>query len=128
VGYLKLLCSYILQLRFQPSPDPIIIAATEMFGKPNFTAADIPDQTGRVILVTGGNSGLGKESILQLAKKNATLYMASRTESKAVRPSPFLCRWYAPATDLSAPLYSSARSKTSSGRFRLRTYTTSRWT
>ncbi|KAI5849155.1 oxidoreductase [Tricharina praecox] len=55
-----------------------------MFGSPSFTAADIPDQTGRVIFVTGGNTGLGKESITQLAKKNAKLYMASRTESKAL--------------------------------------------
>jgi NAD(P)-dependent dehydrogenase (short-subunit alcohol dehydrogenase family) len=50
---------------------------------PKFTAASIPDLTGRTILVTGGNAGLGKATILALARKNAKIYMASRTESKA---------------------------------------------
>jgi len=33
-----------------------------------FKAADIPDLKGKVVIVTGGNAGLGKESALQLAK------------------------------------------------------------
>ncbi|KAB8068954.1 hypothetical protein BDV29DRAFT_199013 [Aspergillus leporis] len=45
---------------------------------------DIHDLSGKVILVTGGNNGLGKESILQLAKHNpAKIYMGARSESKA---------------------------------------------
>ncbi|OCK76751.1 NAD(P)-binding protein [Lepidopterella palustris CBS 459.81] len=45
---------------------------------------DIPDLEGKVILVTGGNAGLGKESILQLAKHNPSrIYLAARTSSKA---------------------------------------------
>ena len=44
----------------------------------------IPSLKDKVILVTGGNIGLGKETIHQLAKHNpAKIYMASRTESKA---------------------------------------------
>jgi NAD(P)-dependent dehydrogenase (short-subunit alcohol dehydrogenase family) len=46
--------------------------------------ADIGDLSNKVILVTGGNTGIGKETILQLAKHNpAKVYLAARTESKA---------------------------------------------
>ncbi|KAA8893828.1 hypothetical protein FN846DRAFT_977209 [Sphaerosporella brunnea] len=51
---------------------------------PAFTASAIPDQSGRTILVTGGNTGLGKATLQALAAKNAKLYIASRTESKAL--------------------------------------------
>ncbi|KAL8784116.1 MAG: hypothetical protein Q9213_004175 [Squamulea squamosa] len=45
---------------------------------------DIPDLSGKVIIVTGGNSGLGKESVLQLAKHNPSrIFLAARTLSKA---------------------------------------------
>ncbi|EST07827.1 Short-chain dehydrogenase/reductase SDR [Kalmanozyma brasiliensis GHG001] len=50
---------------------------------PSFKSTDIPDLTGRVAIVTGGNSGLGEVSCLELARKGAKVYMASRTESKA---------------------------------------------
>ncbi|KAL8870601.1 MAG: hypothetical protein Q9174_003395, partial [Haloplaca sp. 1 TL-2023] len=44
---------------------------------------DIPDLSGKVILVTGGNAGLGKEAVLQLAKhKSSRIFLAARTASK----------------------------------------------
>lgn len=49
----------------------------------NWTAEQIPDQTGRVAIVTGGNIGLGYESVLALAKKGAEVVMASRNLDKA---------------------------------------------
>ena len=33
--------------------------------------------------MTGGNTGLGKELVRQLARRGAAVYMASRTESRA---------------------------------------------
>lgn len=44
----------------------------------NWIQKDIPDLTGKIILVTGANSGLGKESALAFAKKNAQVVMACR--------------------------------------------------
>ncbi|KAF7303495.1 Short-chain dehydrogenase/reductase family protein [Mycena indigotica] len=44
---------------------------------------DIPDQTGKVIIVTGGNTGIGYETVKQLLLKNATVYLAARSAEKA---------------------------------------------
>jgi NAD(P)-dependent dehydrogenase (short-subunit alcohol dehydrogenase family) len=37
-----------------------------------WTSEDIVDQTGRVAIVTGGNSGIGYETVKALAEKGAT--------------------------------------------------------
>lgn len=47
-----------------------------------WTANDMQDQTGRVALVTGANSGLGYETALALARKGARVLMACRNLKK----------------------------------------------
>ncbi|KAJ7110090.1 NAD(P)-binding protein [Mycena epipterygia] len=51
--------------------------------KSQFTVDEIPDLTGRVILVTGGNGGIGYEIIKVLLTKNAKVYMLSRSKERA---------------------------------------------
>ncbi|KAA8916850.1 hypothetical protein TRICI_000969 [Trichomonascus ciferrii] len=49
-----------------------------------FQTEDIPDLTDQVILVTGGNAGLGLESIKQLRRHNPKrIYLAARSQEKA---------------------------------------------
>jgi NAD(P)-dependent dehydrogenase (short-subunit alcohol dehydrogenase family) len=47
-----------------------------------WTAADIPDETGRTFLVTGANSGLGLETARELARHGARVIMTARNEAK----------------------------------------------
>ena len=44
---------------------------------------DIPDQTGRIAVITGANSGIGLEAARALAGKGATVVMACRNAAKA---------------------------------------------
>ena len=48
-----------------------------------WTQQDIPDMTGKVVIITGANSGLGLESTKALAAKGATVVMACRNVGKA---------------------------------------------
>ncbi|KAG8997606.1 hypothetical protein FRB93_014064 [Tulasnella sp. JGI-2019a] len=46
-------------------------------------ALDIPYLKGKVVLVTGGNTGIGYETVAQLVKHGAKVYMGARSESRA---------------------------------------------
>ena len=46
--------------------------------KSNWTTKNIPDQSGKVVIVTGANSGIGFEAAQALADKGATVVMACR--------------------------------------------------
>ncbi|KAK6220540.1 hypothetical protein LQW54_001985 [Pestalotiopsis sp. IQ-011] len=53
--------------------------------RPGFTEANVPrgSQTGKVFMVTGGNSGLGFELAKILFQSGATVYMATRSKERA---------------------------------------------
>lgn len=49
---------------------------------PKWTTSDIPDQRGRVVIVTGASSGIGKQAARVLAQKNALVTLAVRNLAK----------------------------------------------
>ena len=49
---------------------------------PSWDPARLPDQSGRTVLVTGANSGLGLHTSLELARKGARVLMTARTAVK----------------------------------------------
>jgi NAD(P)-dependent dehydrogenase (short-subunit alcohol dehydrogenase family) len=49
---------------------------------PSWTADDIPDQSGRVAVVTGANSGLGLVTARELARRGAIVVMGCRSITK----------------------------------------------
>ena len=57
---------------------------------PKWTAADVPDQTGRVALVTGANAGLGLETAAVLEPRRLRDGSGERIDqpSPAVAPTP----------------------------------------
>ncbi|KAJ5604795.1 hypothetical protein N7510_009949 [Penicillium lagena] len=66
---------------------PGLISSTHQFlcpARPRFTDKDMPDMTNKVVIVTGSNTGLGKEIAQILFSKNAIVYMMARSESKTM--------------------------------------------
>ena len=51
----------------------------------NWTADNIPSQKGKIILITGANSGLGLEASIVLSGKGAHVVMAARNPEKGER-------------------------------------------
>ncbi|KAJ6598269.1 NAD(P)-binding protein [Mycena vulgaris] len=67
-----------------PSNTYAMLKQSYFCGKPAWdTAHDVPDLSGQVIIVTGGNAGLGRQTVKVLLENNATVYMASRNPQKA---------------------------------------------
>ncbi|GBE80410.1 Uncharacterized oxidoreductase [Sparassis crispa] len=51
--------------------------------KPTFSTDQIPDLAGQIIIVTGANTGIGKETVRRLLEHNAKVYLAARNKDKA---------------------------------------------
>ncbi|KAF8575904.1 NAD-P-binding protein [Ramaria rubella] len=59
-------------------------ALSQQFPPPSTfdTARDIPDLSGKVMIVTGGNSGIGYHTVKQLLLKDAKVYLAARSPTR----------------------------------------------
>ncbi|KAF0461267.1 NADP-binding protein [Gigaspora margarita] len=53
-----------------------------MFWKKGFSFDKIPDLSGKVAIVTGGNTGIGFVTARELARKNAHVFVASRSKDR----------------------------------------------
>ncbi len=57
-------------------------AANRTAPKPDWGPADMPDQAGRIVLVTGGTSGMGYEDALALSRAGAEVIIAARNAER----------------------------------------------
>ncbi|OJD32888.1 short-chain dehydrogenase [Diplodia corticola] len=60
-----------------------VAAQSAWIANPPFTDKELPDQRGKVHIVTGGYSGVGLELVKILYAKNAAVYVAGRSADKA---------------------------------------------
>ncbi|KAK3307712.1 uncharacterized protein B0T15DRAFT_395316 [Chaetomium strumarium] len=68
----------------KPPSLPLCTYMTNMWPpKPQYTEKDLPDLSGKVFMVTGSNTGVGKETARLLYSKNAKVYIAARSEERA---------------------------------------------
>ncbi|KAI1046131.1 hypothetical protein LB505_008915 [Fusarium chuoi] len=66
-----------------PLPARPLDALSQAFPpKPKFTETNVPDLTGKVTIVTGANTGVGREIAQVLYSKNATVWVAARSTEK----------------------------------------------
>ncbi|KAI0412979.1 hypothetical protein F5X98DRAFT_353387 [Xylaria grammica] len=70
-------------MRGDSGPGPMDSLSQLFPPKPGFTEEDLPQLDGKVYLITGANTGLGKELARMLYSKYARVYIAARSESKA---------------------------------------------
>ncbi|KAI0322377.1 NAD-P-binding protein [Amylostereum chailletii] len=66
-----------------PPPTPIGFISEMWPPRPQWTADQVPDLSGQVMIVTGGSAGLGKETCRILLTRNAKVYLAARSQAKA---------------------------------------------
>ncbi|KAJ3857003.1 NAD-P-binding protein [Lentinula lateritia] len=61
--------------------------------KPTWKAPeDVPDLSGQIFLVTGGNVGIGRETCRILVSRNAKVYLAARSEERAQTAIDDICQ------------------------------------
>ncbi|KAI0821682.1 hypothetical protein BC628DRAFT_1422492 [Trametes gibbosa] len=76
----SLLCDAARFLRF------VYTIVSQLFPeKPRWTADHLPDLRSKVVIVTGGNTGIGRETVRRLLLKDAKVYMATRSQERAER-------------------------------------------
>ncbi|KAI9276394.1 hypothetical protein BY458DRAFT_472631 [Sporodiniella umbellata] len=56
----------------------------DFWSKRNYDLNDIPDMTGKVAVITGGNSGIGKVCAREMVKKGCTVVLGCRSEEKTL--------------------------------------------